>query len=109
MRPPGAEPSGRILQKIEAGFGGVDAFKKKFQEAALGVFGTGWAWLVENGGSLAIEQTEDADNPMTNGKKPLLTCDVWEHAYYIDYRDRRAEYVEKFWKIVNWEFVGTQL
>jgi Fe-Mn family superoxide dismutase len=83
---------------------------KKFTEAALGHFGSGWAWLAKKGdGTLHVVSTHDAANPMTEGLKPLLTCDVWEHAYYIDYRNARAKYLESFWKLVHWDFVEKNL
>ncbi len=95
-----------MLAAINKKFGSFEEFRKLFTEAAMTQFGSGWAWLVKNAdGSLEVMKTSNADNPMTLGKIPLLTCDVWEHAYYIDYRNRRAEFVEGFWKIVNWSFV----
>ena len=103
----GGEPTGALAQAITLAFGSFAAFKEKFSAAAVGTFGSGWAWLVKNpDGSLAIESTSNAANPMTSGKKPLLTCDVWEHAYYIDYRNARPKYVEAFWNLVNWKFVA---
>jgi len=103
----GGEPTGPLAQAITLAFGSFAAFKEKFSAAAVGTFGSGWAWLVKNpDGSLAIESTSNAANPMTSGKKPLLTCDVWEHAYYIDYRNARPKYVEAFWNLVNWKFVA---
>ncbi len=106
----GGTPKGKIADEITKAFGSFQAFKEKFTEAALTQFGSGWAWLVKKpDGSLAIEKTPNAGNPMTSGMKPLLTCDVWEHAYYIDYRNARAKYVESFWNLVNWDFVEKQL
>ncbi len=103
----GGEPTGALAQAITLAFGSFAAFKEKFSATAVGTFGSGWAWLVKNpDGSLAIESTSNAANPMTSGKKPLLTCDVWEHAYYIDYRNARPKYVEAFWNLVNWKFVA---
>jgi Fe-Mn family superoxide dismutase len=100
----GGEPSGALRTAIEAAFGSVSSFKERFTAAALGQFGSGWAWLVKNGaGSLEIVQTSNAGCPLTEGKTPLLTCDVWEHAYYIDYRNARAKYVEAWWNLVNWD------
>ena len=82
----------------------------RFSKAAVGQFGSGWAWLVKDGGGkLIVEATSNADNPLRGGRRPLLTCDVWEHAYYIDYRNARAKYVEAFWSLVNWDFVGKNL
>lgn len=106
----GGEPKGKLAESINKAFGSFASFKEKFSAAAVGMFGSGWAWLVKNSdGGLAIESTSNAANPMTAGKKPLLTCDVWEHAYYIDYRNNRAGYVEAFWKIVNWDFAASNL
>ncbi len=103
----GGEPTGDLADAINKAFGSFAQFKEKFSATAVGTFGSGWAWLVQNpDGSLAIESTSNAANPMTAGKKPLLTCDVWEHAYYIDYRNARPSYVENFWKLVNWPFVA---
>lgn len=103
----GGEPTGALADAINKTFGSFAAFKEKFSTTAVGTFGSGWAWLVKNAdGSLAIESTSNAANPMTTGKKPLLTCDVWEHAYYIDYRNARPKYVEAFWNLVNWNFVA---
>ena len=101
----GGEPAGELAAAINKAFGSFAKFKEMFTNAAITTFGSGWAWLVKNSdGSLAIESTSNAGTPIKDGKKPLLTCDVWEHAYYIDYRNARAAYVEAFWKIVNWKF-----
>ena len=106
----GGQPGGRLADAIKKSCGDFEAFKKKFTETAVGHFGSGWAWLVQNpDGSLAIEGGHDADNPLVHNKRPILTCDVWEHAYYIDYRNARAKYVEAFWNIVNWEFAESNL
>ncbi|MEW6050712.1 MAG: Fe-Mn family superoxide dismutase [Candidatus Zixiibacteriota bacterium] len=106
----GGEPGGNLAMAITKAFGSFAAFKEKFSATAVGTFGSGWAWLVKNAdGSLAIESTSNAANPITSGKTPLLTCDVWEHAYYIDYRNRRPDYVAEFWKLVNWKFVEGNL
>ena len=103
----GGEPSGALALAITRDFGSFTQFKEKFTNAAVTLFGSGWAWLVKNNdGSLAIEATSNAGNPLKDGKKPLLTCDVWEHAYYIDYRNARAKYVEAYWNIVNWDFAN---
>jgi Fe-Mn family superoxide dismutase len=103
----GGEPSGDLEKAIVKNFGSVAQFKEKFTAAAVSLFGSGWAWLVKNNdGSLAIETAGNAGNPLKDNKQPLLTCDVWEHAYYIDYRNARAKYVETFWKIVNWSFAA---
>jgi superoxide dismutase, Fe-Mn family len=101
----GGEPSGVLADAIDKGFGSFSQFKEKFTNAAVTLFGSGWAWLVKNAdGSLAIWAASNAGNPLLEGKKPLLTCDVWEHAYYIDHRNARAKYVEVFWNLVNWRF-----
>jgi Fe-Mn family superoxide dismutase len=106
----GGEPAGELAAAIKRSFGSFDAFKEQFSSAAATRFGSGWAWLVQNAdGSLAVESTPNAENPLTGGKKPLLTCDVWEHAYYIDYRNARPRYVEAFWNLVNWDFVAANL
>ncbi len=106
----GGEPGGELGRAIEAGFGSFENFKDEFSKAAVGLFGSGWVWLVKgSNGKLSIEPESNAGNPLTKGLKPLLTCDVWEHAYYIDYRNARPGYIEAFWKLVNWEFVETNL
>jgi Fe-Mn family superoxide dismutase len=106
----GGEPTGALADLLIAGFGSVQAFREKFTATAVGTFGSGWAWLVrERDGSLGVESTSNAMNPMRDGKKPLLTCDVWEHAYYIDYRNARAKYVEAWWNLVDWAFVASNL
>jgi Fe-Mn family superoxide dismutase len=106
----GGEPSGALAAAINAAFGSFAQFKEKFSNAAVTTFGSGWAWLVrDSSGKLAIESTSNAGCPITADKKPLLTCDVWEHAYYIDYRNARPKYVEAFWNLVNWPFVAKQL
>ncbi len=103
----GGKPSGDLAKAIDAKFGSFDDFKKQFSAAAVGTFGSGWAWLVKNkDGSVAIESTSNAATPLTTDRKPLLTCDVWEHAYYVDYRNRRPDYVAAFWNLVNWEFAS---
>ncbi len=101
----GGEPTGALADAIKKQFGSFAQFKEKFTNTAVTTFGSGWAWLVKNAdGSLAIESTSNAGTPLKDGKQALLTCDVWEHAYYIDYRNARAKYVEAFWNIVNWKF-----
>ncbi|KAA3627731.1 MAG: superoxide dismutase [Proteobacteria bacterium] len=106
----GGAPSGALATGIDKAFGSLDAFKEAFTKAAVTQFGSGWAWLVKNAnGGLEIVQTGNAGNPMTNGQTPLLTCDVWEHAYYIDYRNARPKYVEAFWNLVNWDFAASNL
>ena len=103
----GNDPNGAIKAAIDKSFGNFADFKKKFSDAAAAQFGSGWAWLVKNGdGSLAIETTSNAETPFANGKTCVLTLDVWEHAYYIDYRNARPKYIEEFWKLVNWSFAN---
>jgi len=99
-------PTGKVAAAIDSKFGSFDEFKKLFSQKAITTFGSGWAWLVKDeNGELEIMNTFNADLPMKHNKKALLTCDVWEHAYYIDYRNARPGYLENFWKIVNWDFV----
>lgn len=106
----GGEPAGALASAIEEAFGSFSAFKEKFSATAVGTFGSGWAWLVKDkDGKLEIVSTSNAATPLTEGKTPLLTCDVWEHAYYIDYRNARPAYVDKFWELVNWDFVAGNL
>lgn len=103
----GGEPTGPLADAINDAFGSFEEFKKQFTDKALTQFGSGWAWLVKNAdGSLALTQTPNAETPLTGAAKPLLTCDVWEHAYYVDYRNARPKYVEAFWNLVNWDFVA---
>jgi superoxide dismutase, Fe-Mn family len=103
----GGEPTGDLAAAINKSFGSFAQFKEKFTAAATSLFGSGWVWLVKNAdGSLAIESASNAGTPVKDGKKAVLTCDVWEHAYYIDYRNARAKYVEAYWKIVNWKFAA---
>ena len=106
----GGAPTGKIGELITSTWGSFDAFKEKFTAAAIGQFGSGWAWLVQNAaGSLEITTTSNAECPLTAGKRPLLTCDVWEHAYYIDFRNARAAYVGAWWNLVNWDFANANL
>lgn len=101
------QPSGALGQAINAKWGSYDAFKEAFNKAAVGTFGSGWAWLVKKSdGSLDIVSTSNAATPLTTADKPLLTCDVWEHAYYIDFRNARPKYCESFWQLVNWDFAA---
>lgn len=103
----GGEPTGALAEAINRDFGSFAAFKEKFTQTAITTFGSGWAWLVKKpDGSLALESTSNAATPLTGANKPLLTCDVWEHAYYVDYRNMRPKYVEAFWNLVNWDFVS---
>ena len=106
----GGEPTTLLANAINKSFGSFSQFKEKFTNTAVTTFGSGWAWLVNNSdGTLSIESSSNAGNPLKDGKKALLTCDVWEHAYYIDYRNARAKYVEAFWNLVNWKFVEQNL
>lgn len=101
----GGEPVGALAAAIKKSFGSFAGFQEKFTNSAVTLFGSGWVWLVKNiDGSMAIVNTSNADTPPQENNKALITCDVWEHAYYIDYRNARAKYIEAFWKIVNWEF-----
>ncbi|MBE0509754.1 MAG: superoxide dismutase [Fe] [Chromatiales bacterium] len=103
----GGAPSGALADAINKAFGSFDDFKQKFSTSCATNFGSGWTWLVKNAdGSVEIVNTSNAACPLTDGKTPLLTCDVWEHAYYIDYRNARPKYVEAFWNLVNWEFAS---
>ncbi|HEX4986983.1 MAG TPA: superoxide dismutase [Fe] [Burkholderiales bacterium] len=103
----GGQPKGPLADAIAKKFGGFDAFKEAFTKSAVGNFGSGWTWLVKKSdGSVDIANTSNAATPLTGADKPLLTCDVWEHAYYIDYRNKRPDYVAAFWNLVNWEFAG---
>ncbi len=103
----GGEPTGELLDAINSSFGSFDEFKKQFSQTSITTFGSGWGWLVKNSdGSLALVSSSNAGTPMTEGQTALLTCDVWEHAYYIDYRNARPGYVEAFWNLVNWDFVA---
>jgi Fe-Mn family superoxide dismutase len=106
----GGQPTGAIADRIAADFGGYDAFRAQITDAGLTQFGSGWAWLVEKDGKLAIMKTPNADLPMKHGAKALFTIDVWEHAYYIDYRNARAKFIEVVLdKLINWEFVNANL
>lgn len=102
-------PSGELKSAIERDFGSFDAFVEQFTQKATTLFGSGWTWLVDDGGKLGIANTGDGDTPMRDGANVLLTCDVWEHAYYIDYRNARPKYVEGFWRLVDWEFAAKRL
>ena len=100
------EPGGELRKKIEEQFGSLDEFKKKFEEAGATLFGSGWVWLsTDRNGKLFITQGSNASNPLTQGLQPLLTFDVWEHAYYLDYQNRRADYLHKLWDIVDWSVI----
>ena len=106
----GGEPTGKLADAITTAFGSFAAFKEQFTQTAITTFGSGWAWLVQRQDStLALVSTPNAATPLTGTDRALLTCDVWEHAYYIDYRNARAKYVEAFWNLVNWDFVAAQM
>ena len=106
MTPGGsAEPVGQLKEAIDKKFGSFDGFKKEFEAAGKGQFGSGWAWLVLNDGELEVTSTKNQDNPILEGKEALLGNDVWEHAYYLDYQNARAKYLEEWWKLVNWDIV----
>jgi len=106
----GGTPSSEVEKRITKAFGTIEKFKEEFTTAATGQFGSGWAWLVEEKGTLKIIKTSNADNPLTRGMKPIVTCDVWEHAYYLDYQNRRPDFVKAFLtNLINWEFVATNL
>ena len=107
--PPGEQPKGEVLDVIKRKFRSLESFETEFSTTANNHFGSGWTWLVmDQDGKLAITTTHDADTPLRHGQIPLLTCDVWEHAYYIDYRNARPDYVKAFWQVVNWAFVNEQ-
>jgi Fe-Mn family superoxide dismutase len=106
----GGAPTGRIAEAIDASWGSFDKFKEELSQSAATNFGSGWTWLVKNAqGELEILNTSNAGNPLTEGKTPVLTIDVWEHAYYIDYRNARPKYIEAYWQLVNWEFANQNL
>ena len=102
----GGEPSGALGNAINSSFGSFSAFKEQFQTAGTGRFGSGWAWLVNDGGKLSITSTPNQDNPLMEGKTAILGCDVWEHAYYLKYQNRRADYLGAWWNVVNWSKVS---
>ena len=104
----GGAPKGELAQAVDAAFGSFDAFKSEFEKAANGRFGSGWAWLVKKANGLAIVSTANQDNPMSEGMAPVLGIDVWEHAYYLKYQNRRAEYVTNWWNVVNWDAVAAR-
>jgi len=105
----GGAPTGAIAEAITASFGGFDAFKEQMNKAGVGRFGSGWAWLVDAGGKLAIESTANQDNPMMDGKRPVFGIDVWEHAYYLKYQNRRPDYLAAWWNVINWNEVNKRL
>ena len=99
----GGAPTGAIADAINAAFGGFDKFKEEFKKAAVGRFGSGWAWVVDNGGKIAIESTPNQDSPLMENKKVVMGLDVWEHAYYLKYQNKRPDYIDAFWNVVNWD------
>jgi len=106
----GGPPTGAMADKINAAFGSFDEFKAQFNAIAGGHFGSGWAWVCQNeAGELVLVGTHDAGNPMTHGWKPIMTCDVWEHAYYLDYQNARGSYIDAWWSLVNWDFANSNL
>ncbi len=109
MTPGGCQPSQQLLSKIIANFGSLDNFKTKFTETAVSRFGSGWAWLVTDNNTLQITSTANQDNPISDGKTPILGLDVWEHAYYLKYQNRRPEYIDAWWNVVDWNEVEKRL
>ncbi|HEY3290406.1 MAG TPA: superoxide dismutase [Anaerolineae bacterium] len=106
----GGKPTGALAQRIDQAFGSYEKFAEQFKAAAVGRFGSGWAWLIEDAGTLKIISTPNADNPLAHGQKALLTVDVWEHAYYLDFQNRRPDFVQTFLdKLVNWDFVAKNM
>ena len=104
----GGSPSGPVANAINAAFGSFDTFKEQFTKAGMGRFGSGWAWLIDGNGKLAIESTPNQDSPIMEGKKPILGVDVWEHAYYLKYQNRRPDYITAWWNVVNWAEVAKE-
>ena len=102
----GGEPTGELAEAINKKFGSLDKFKEEFATAAAGRFGSGWAWLVVNNGELEVTSTPNQDNPIMEGKTPILGLDVWEHAYYLNYQNRRPDYIKAFWNVINWDEVA---
>lgn len=110
MSPKRSEPSGALKKLIDETWGSLDGLKKAFKDTAVGHFGSGWAWLLRDGaGKLSLASTSDAQTPIANGQHPLLTCDVWEHAYYLDYQNARPNYVDHWWEVVNWDHANRSL
>jgi Fe-Mn family superoxide dismutase len=105
----GGAPSGKIAEAINGTFGSFDSFKDQMNKGGAGRFGSGWVWLVDNGGKLAVESTANQDNPMMEGKKAIMGIDVWEHAYYLKYQNRRPDYLAAWWNVVNWDAVNARL
>ncbi|MHB1615934.1 MAG: superoxide dismutase [Metallibacterium sp.] len=106
----GGDPSGKLADALIKAFGSIEKFREEFSKTAIGTFGSGWAWLVQRpDGNLGLASTSNAATPLTGADRALLTCDVWEHAYYIDYRNARPKYLEAFWKLVNWEHAASRM
>ena len=104
----GGEPDGDLAAAIEEKFGGFDDFKSEFKDAGVNQFGSGWSWLVHDGSGLAVVSTANQDSPVSDGKTPLLGCDVWEHAYYLKYQNKRPDYIDAWWNVVNWPEVASR-
>jgi Fe-Mn family superoxide dismutase len=104
----GGEPSGSLAEAIDEKFGSFDEFKEKFKAAGIGQFGSGWAWLVHDGSGLEVVSTPNQDSPVSDGQTPLLGADVWEHAYYLKYQNKRPDYLDAFWNVVNWDEVSSR-
>ncbi|HEU5061536.1 MAG TPA: superoxide dismutase [Solirubrobacterales bacterium] len=102
----GGAPSGELASAIDDKFGSLDSFKEEFKNAGIARFGSGWAWLVKDSSGLAVVSTANQDSPISDGQTPLLGCDVWEHAYYLKYQNKRPEYIDAFWNVVNWDYVA---
>ena len=102
----GGAPSGELAEAIDAAFGSFDDFKDAFKNGGIGQFGSGWVWLVKDGDGVAVVSTPNQDSPISDGKTPLLGADVWEHAYYLKYQNRRPDYLDAFWNVVNWDYVA---
>lgn len=105
----GGAPTGAVADAINSSFGGFDKLKEEFKKAAIGRFGSGWAWLIDNGGKLVVESSANQDSPLMTGRKVVLGIDVWEHAYYLNYQNRRPDYVDAWWNVINWAAVNKRL
>jgi Fe-Mn family superoxide dismutase len=105
----GGDPTGAVADALKSSFGSFESFKEKFTKAALDRFGSGWAWVVQRNGFLTIESTPNQDGPLMEGKTPILGLDVWEHAYYLKYQNRRADYIKNWWNVVNWAAINSRL